>query len=301
MSSESLLDLLAGVRPQVIHCLSSEAAHWACDWATTWNAALIVQATDMRDVRFFGELGATPQVTAIAGTGVIERALLKAYPEMQDRVHTVPPGVPSSDEIACYDDPEQVPAVIMTTPLEHGSGLEIALKALHAIAQTGQELHLFVLSDGHAEPAFRRQLDRYHLRSRVTFAGSIHDVESFRIAMAASDLYLLPVAPDRYNANVLMAMATGLAVIAPNDTVEDYLVDGQTARLFEPRPGDLAEKWLSLLQDRDEARRLAQGALDYVRAYHKASFMVCAMAVIYRQALARLRKVKAAAISGVDG
>jgi glycosyltransferase involved in cell wall biosynthesis len=185
----------------------------------------------------------------------------------------------------------------VTSPLEHGSGWEIALKALHTIAQTGQELHLFVLSDGNAEAAFRRQLDRYRLRSQVTFAGCMHDLEAFRIAMAASDLYLLPVAPERYNANVLMAMATGLAVIAPNDTVEDYLVDGQTARLFEPRPGDLADKWLSLLADHDEARRLAQGALDYVRAYHKASFMVCAVAVLYRQAIARLKRDKAAAFA----
>ena len=180
----------------------------------------------------------------------------------------------------------------MTTPLEHGAGIEIALKALHTIAQTGQELHVFVLSDGRAEPAFRRQLDRYRLRSMVTFTGMIHELEAMRAAMSASDLYLLPVAPERHDSHVLMAMATGLAVIAPNDTIEDYLIDGRTARLFEPRPGDLAEKWLSLLQDRDEARRLAQGALDYVKAYHKASFMVCAVAVLYRQAIGRMKAEK---------
>lgn len=300
-SSEVLIEMMGGSRPHVVHCLSCELAHWAAEWAVAWNAALIVHLTDLRDVRGFGDLGAFANLTAIAATGVIERALLREHPEMQGRVNTVPPGIPSHDEIVCYDQPDQVPAVIVTCPLEHGSGLEIALKALHAISQTGQEVHLFVLSDGHAEPAFRRQLDRYRIRSLVTFAGSIHDAESFRIAMAASDLYLLPVAPERYGANVLMAMATGLAVIAPTETVEDYLVDGQTARLFDPRPGDLAEKWLSLLQDRAEARRLAQGALDYVRAYHKASFMVCAVAVVYRQAVARLKQGRSGAMSAGAG
>lgn len=300
MSPEKLRDLLGGGRPQIVHCLSSELAHWAREWAAAWNAALVVHLTDLRDVRAFGGLQHAPNVAAIAATGVIERALLKSYPRMQGRVNTVPPGIPGSHDIACYSHPEQVPAVIVTCPLEHGGGLEIALKALHTIAQTGQEVHLFVLSDGQAEPAFRRQLDRYRLRPLVTFAGAIHDTEALRIAMAASDLYLLPVAPERYNGNVLMAMATGLAVVAPNETVEDYLVDGQTAKLFEPRPGDLAEKWLSLLQDRQEARRLAQGALDYVRAYHKASFMVCAVAVIYRQVLARLKEARSqgAAVAG---
>ncbi|HPU26762.1 MAG TPA: glycosyltransferase family 4 protein [Phycisphaerae bacterium] len=292
LSPDELRERLGGNRPQIVHCLSSELAHWARGYADAWNSALIVHLNDLRDIRMFGDLSGFPHITAITATSVIERALLKAFPQMQGRVHTVPPGIPSADEIACFAAPDQVPAVLMTTPLEHGAGIEIALKALHTIAQTGQELHVFVLSDGRAEPAFRRQLDRYRLRSMVTFTGMIHELEAMRAAMSASDLYLLPVAPERHDSHVLMAMATGLAVIAPNDTIEDYLIDGRTARLFEPRPGDLAEKWLSLLQDRDEARRLAQGALDYVKAYHKASFMVCAVAVLYRQAIGRMKAEK---------
>lgn len=291
-SADRMLQLLGGTRPQIVHCLSSELAHWVSEWAAGWKSAMIVHLTDLRDVRMFGELGVIPHLTAIATTGVIERALLSDYPEMSGRVNTVPPGIPSDSEIACFEDPDRVPTVIITTPLEHGSGLEIALKALHGVAKTGQDVHVFVLSEGSAEQAFRRQLDRYDLRSVVTFAGAIDDTEAMRAAMSASDLYLLPVAPARYNAHVLMAMATGLAVIAPNDTVEDYLIDKRTARLFEARPNDLAEVWLSLLQDRVEARRIAAGALDYVRAYHKASFMVCAVAVLYRQALARLKTGK---------
>jgi glycosyltransferase involved in cell wall biosynthesis len=297
LSPEALLGLVGGPKPQIVHCLSCELAHWAREWAVAWDSAMVVHLTDLQDVRMFGDLSATPQLIAIAATGVIERLLIEAYPEMHGRVHTVPPGIPCADEVACFDEPDQIPAVIITAPLEHGSGLEIALKALHAIAQSGQELHVFVLSEGRAEPAFRRQLDRYGLRSLVTFAGSIDDMESMRAAMAASDLYLLPVAPARYNAHVLMAMATGLAIIAPKDTVADYLIDGQTARLFDPRPADLAETWLSLLQDREQARRLGQGAMDYVRAYHKASFMVCAVAVLYRQAVARLKDAKETATS----
>lgn len=299
LPAQRALDLIGGIRPQIVHCLSSELAHWVCKWAEVWKSALIVHLTDLRDVRNFGELGAVPHLTAIATTSVIERALIEACPEMQGRVRAVPPGIPSSNEISCFDNPDQLPAVIMTTPLEHGGGLEIALKALHSIAQTGQELHVFVLSEGRAELAFRHQLDRLRLRPLVTFAGCIDDTESMRAAMSAADLYLLPVVPERYTAHVLMAMATGLAVMAPTKTTEDYLIDGQTARLFESRPSDLADKWLALLRDRDEARRLARGALDYVRAYHKASFMVSAVAVLYRQAVARLKAARSAASSTV--
>jgi glycosyltransferase involved in cell wall biosynthesis len=294
LTGERALDLLGGARPQVVHCLSSELAHWACEWTAGWNCAMVVQVADMRDIWAFGHLGARPNLIAIASTAVIERALLKEHPEMAGRTSTVPPGIPCEEDIACFAHEDQVPAVIMTTPLEHGSGLEIALKALHAISETGQDLHVFVLSEGRAEGAFRRQLDRLRLRSMVTFAGSMHDAESLRIAMASSDAYLVPVPPERYNENVLMAMATGLTVISPTNTIEDYLIDGKTAALFEPRPGDLAEKWLSVVQDREHARELARGAQQYVRSYHKASFMVCAVAVLYRQAIARQKGEPAA-------
>jgi glycosyltransferase involved in cell wall biosynthesis len=286
---DRLNEKLGTWRPQVVHCLSSELAHWACDWARVSNSVLVVHLMDLKDVHAFAGLERFPHLLAITNTPVVERALLKAYPKIAPVVSTVPLGVPTVDQMACYSHPDQVPAVIMTAPLEYGSGVELALKALHAVHETGQDLHMFVLSDGHAEASFRRQLDRFGLRSLVTFAGTMPDSESLRNAMVASDLFLRPMAPDRFTAHALLAMATGLAVLAPAGTIDDYLIDGQTASLFQPRVTDLAEKWLSLLRDHEQARKLARGAQEYARAYHKASFMVCAIAVLYRQAVGRIK------------
>lgn len=287
----ALLERLGGVKPKIIHCLSTELGMWAYDYAVAWNAALMIQLTDMRDVRAFGSLCDYPLLFAVTHTAVTEDALHKWYPTMRGQVTTVPVGIPSENEIACYARPDDgVPVTIATVPLEHGSGLELALKALQIIHEAGQDCHLFILSDGHAEAAFRRQLDRLKLRAMVTFAGAMHEWEPLRSAMAASDIFLLPVTPERFTSYPLAAMASGLAILAPVNTFEDYLVDDRTASLFEPRSGALAEKWLSLLQDREYARKLARGAQEYAQAYHKASFMVCAIAALYRQAVARLRQ-----------
>lgn len=291
LSPEELVDELNGVKPAIVHCLSSDLAHWALPWATAWKSVLVVHLTDLRDLRAFGSLRHYPHIAAIATTKVIEQALIEAYPSMDGKVSTVPLGIPSGDEPACFSHPQRVPTVLVTTPLEHGSGLEIVLKALHAVVETGQELHVFVLSDGSAEASFRRQLDRLRLRSAVTFAGSLHDQEAYRAALDASDLYIVPFAAERFTTDTLTAMAAGLAIIAPAGSIEDYLIDGQTAALFESRSGNLAEKWLGLLQDRERARQLGEGAQEYLRSYHKASFMVCAIAVLYRQAAAQLKGV----------
>ena len=296
--AQELVEIVGGVRPQVFHAMSTELAIWAYDWAIALNAVLVVHMTDLKDVRTFGHLGDYVHTMAVANTAVIERALLKHHPEMQNRVMTVPLGIPGESEVACFARPDRVPAAIMTAPLERSSGVELALKALQLVHEEQQPVHLFVLSNGRAEDVFRKLLDRLKLRSMVTFAGAMHDDEAMRSAMAASDFYIHPMMPERFDAFPLMAMSMGLAILAPKETIEDYMVDGQTALLFEPRPSDLANRWLSLLRDRPRARQLAQGAQEYVRAYHKASFMVCTIAVLYRQTVARLQRMRSDAIAG---
>lgn len=282
---EELLELLGGNRPQVMHCLSSMLARWARPFAAEWNSTLVVHLTDRRDVSDFRPLRSFARLKAIATTSVVQQVLSRRYPEMEARVSTVPLGIPGSDEPACLARPDRVPAALVMTPLKAGGGLEMVLKALHKVTQAGQELHLFVLGDGKGEPCFRRQLDRLDLRSRVTFAGAVNDPQALRNVMASADFFVLPRERRRFTVNTLIAMACGLAILAPRETVEDYLIDGRTARLFDSHAGDLADKWLSLLEDRSVARQLAHGAQDYVRAYHKASVMVCATAVLYRQVL----------------
>ena len=61
----------------------------------------------------------------------------------------------------------------------------------------------------------------------------------------------------------MAAMAGGLAILALQGTLQDYLIDGLTARLLDPlKAGELSEKWGQMLQDRSAARPLAQLALD---------------------------------------
>jgi glycosyltransferase involved in cell wall biosynthesis len=122
------------------------------------------------------------------------------------------------------------------------------------------------------------------LISQVTFAGKMRDWSATDEVMHGADYYIMPAPTDRFTANRLLAMAAGLAIVAPAGTTEDYLIDGETASLFDPhRPQDLATKWLALLEDRAAARQLAHGALDHVRAHHQASTMVTATAFLYRQ------------------
>jgi glycosyltransferase involved in cell wall biosynthesis len=177
-----------------------------------------------------------------------------------------------------------VPTAVVTAPITRDCGLEVVLKALRLVARERLDVQLFVLSDGKAESYYRRQVQELDLRSRVTFTGPMRDWSTLYKAMTAADIYIDAGGSGRFTISALAALAGGLILLAPRNTMEDYLVDGQTAALYEPRRyKHLAEKWSALLTDRPAARKLAESALTYARENLQASAMVSRTAALYRQ------------------
>lgn len=271
--------------PDVVHCFSPELAAWAHNWAMEWDSSLIVHLSDALDVRQFCDMRLAGRILAIATTPRLEQTVLDRCPDLRDSVRLVPHGLPAQTEPACLARPERIPAVLVTVPLTRDCGMENVFHSLHALVRAGQELQLFVLSSGPAEPMLRRLVEELGLRSNVTFAGPMREWSTLQDAMRSADFFILPTRRHRFTIHTLAAMASGLAVIAPAGTVEDYLINGTTACLFDAaHPSDLTRQWGALLEDRSRARELAHGALDHVRAHHQASTMVTSMAWLYREA-----------------
>lgn len=284
LSPDQALALIGDEKPDVIHCMSAELLHMAQDWVMEWGSRVVVQLTDLSDVRRFLRLRLPPELVVICTTPTLQQSLVRKRPDLVSRIRVIPLGIPASPEPACFADPERVPAVLVTAPLTHDCGLHLILKAMDAVVAAGQDMHLFVLSSGPGEYVFRKVVRQLGLRSRVTFAGELHDWTAMQAAMRDADFYILPGERRRFTISTLMAMATGLAIIAPTGTIGDYLIDGVTAALFDPqKPRQISEKLSALLADKAVARRLAQGALEYIRAHHQASAMVSSIAGVYRE------------------
>lgn len=282
---EAVWDVLEDNPPAVVHCLSAKLCRWVRSMTAGWKCRLIAHVTDLTDIRQFHRLAAEPGLLGVAATSHLQEVMLRYWPGLRERLRMIPFGVPAGEEPSCLDDPQRVPAAIVTTPLTGDCGLQLVLRALRMLIDRGQEVQLFVLAAGWAESLLRRQVERLNLRGYVTFAGTMTGWETVSAAMAGADFFIESNPRRRFSAQALTAMANGLAILAPHGTLEDYLIDGSTARLFDAaRPADLAEKWGQLLQDRSAARWLAQSALDYVRAHHQATRMVAATVALYHEA-----------------
>ncbi|GMV96252.1 MAG: hypothetical protein AMXMBFR83_06200 [Phycisphaerae bacterium] len=282
--AERILDRLEDAPPDVIHAMSVRAGWWARHLAVAGSCRLVVHVTDREDLRDLDRLGGEADAAAVTITPQLHELLTDRRPEWRRRSRLIPFGVPAQAEPACLEDPQRIPSAIVTTPLTGDCGLCGALRSLQTLIRAGQEVQLFILSTGRAETALRRQVEQLQLQHYVTFAPSGGDWDTVRGALRGADFFLETNPARRFTAHTLMAMADGLAILAPRGLLADGLIDQTTACLFDPaRPRDLAEKWGRLLQDRSAARRLAHSALDYVSAHHQAGRMVAATASLYRE------------------
>jgi glycosyltransferase involved in cell wall biosynthesis len=282
---DAVLESLEEDPPTVVHALSAKLCRWIYPMAAEWDCTLLAHVTDVTDMRHYGRLLRRPSVLGAVVTLRLNELVARYWPGLRERTRLIPLGVPASNEPACLDDPQRVPPAIVTTPLSRDCELDLVFRALQTLIQSGHEVQLFILAAGWCETALRREVDRLKLHGYVTFAGSMSDWETVSAAMSGADFFIEPNPRRRFSAHALTAMANGLAILAPHGTLEDYLIDGSTARLFDSRrSGDLAEKWGQLLQDRSAARLLGQSALDYARAHHQATRMVAATVALYHEA-----------------
>ena len=109
----------------------------------------------------------------------------------------------------------------------------------------------------------REDLD---LSDEVSFLGSREDIPEL---LAQSDLFILPSRFEGLSIALLEAMGAKLPLIASNISGSAELIEhGKNGLLFESENHlDLAEKIMYLYEHRDEMKRLAQNAYEYVQDF----------------------------------
>ena len=157
-----------------------------------------------------------------------------------------------------YDIAEDDLVLVLVGSEFKRKGLRFAIEALHRLEQEdeGQGVpHLFVIGGG-ADAAFREQVLRYGLESKVHFIGLSTRVQQF---YNAADLLVLPTLNEPFGMVVLEAMANGLPAIVSRDAgVTEVLNDGEQAILLDD-PRDVDQIVAAIRRLRDDVGRMAMG------------------------------------------
>ena len=268
----------------LLHALDASAVEQAKRLSHATGLEYVVSSYSLLDAQTLGPLdgrlaAVLPASEAIAG---VLRHYRVAPPE---RIHLVRPGVYQVSRPTCFPDSTESVAVIAGGQMDDFSAYEVLLNTFNELRLRNFDCQFFIIANGKAESRIRAAAERRGLNPRLTFIDRQPALQLQGILKSA-DIYISPVASSHVDVGSLLAMAAGDPVLAPADSVDDFLVDGQTAVRFQPGdPGDLARKLITVLEDRERASATASSALTYLREHHSPAGMVSRVSSIYRQAI----------------
>lgn len=151
--------------------------------------------------------------------------------------------------------------------LAEKKGVTYLISAMKAVVKAFPDCKLVIVGDGPEKPALQRQAQQLGLSDSVVFAGSVPN-QLLPPYYRAADIFILPSVVDSRGDTeglgvvLLEAIAAGCPVVASRvGGIPDIVIHNRTGLLVEQKnPGQLAEAVVSLLRNRQLAKKLSAAA-----------------------------------------
>jgi len=269
---------------QLIHALDAGAAGFARQLARLAQTPCVVSVDRVGEGRKLGSLE-TPVVGALAGSEAVRRDLLDNRKLPAGRIHRVRPGVHAAEWANCFSVPGRSVAVVACGDMDAFGPFGAVVNAFAELRSRNYDCAFFAIGEGKARRRLRKLCETLHLRGALVFADPQRPSQLAGILKGA-DICICPRSTREVNMPGLLAMAAGICVMAGGAGASDFLIEGQTAMLFEPgNSAELAFKLAALLGDPRAARSLADGGLAYLHEHHSPAGMVQNVLDVYGWAL----------------
>lgn len=276
-----LLDRLMRQKPTLLHAFYPGQIHlaqWLADELDVPYVITFHQAPS-RWIRFEKPIRYAARI--IAPSAPIAEQLKKQWPSLTERVLCVPVGTFVEDQCSCFSRPGTVPSLVAVQPLDSFEVVKSLLNAIRHLALDGMELIAAIMGQGRAERDIRRHIRSLGLTSVAALIPPMHPM---RDVFSGADIYLHLQDRGCFDAQLLEAMAVGLAVAGCREETSGLLIEGQTALFWDPQDELSIYSCLkTILSQREKTRQIAQNAQAYLGEHHSVSRMVEQLAAIYAQ------------------
>jgi glycosyltransferase involved in cell wall biosynthesis len=278
----SLAQQLSGFRPSVLHCLCESRASLTKHLAGRLGVPYVLTVNSLQQGRRHLRISPTHCARIIVPARTIANDIAKTRPALAERIEQINFGTFVEEDCRCFGRHSRLPSMVATHPLDHVRDFEDLFGAARQMVISGYEFMLVLIGAGRAERQLRKLLAALDLLQTVSI---VPKLRPWRSVLAAGDIFIQPRPSFAFNSSLLEAMSVGTAVAACKGGVDDLIVDGQTAVVFDPNDELSIRGSLQRLFDRREfARKLARAAQQYVRENHSVSNMVSAVLQTYYQA-----------------
>ncbi len=289
-SVRKVVDALRGNEPNLVHAMAGAQAPLARALATQFDIPMVVQLTGLADLSVLEQDTGDPAVEYVAMTSPILQAARRVLGAESQRVTLIQPGLHALAEPTCFTADRETVTLLSYARFAGNCGLMKLLAATRELIRRNEDLMLFLMGTGPLEPQLRRRVIELGLLKSVTFTGAAVNRQA---AMEGADVFVSTRRQTELRTHALEAMAAGMAIVAAKGSVNDFLIDEETALLFDPgSPDQLSIQLAQLLEHRDMARALAARAQEHVRKNHQPSAMVSATSELYRRLAFKQRTMK---------
>lgn len=280
---ESLVGEIRAHKVQLLHAMDAGGVRLTKRLARNASLPYVVSSWALGDARRLHGVGDAAAI--LAGSALVRKGLLAHHVAPAEKIRLLRPGVHHAPHATCFKDPHHSIAIVAGGEMNQFAFFAPVLKSFAELRGRDRQCAFFLIGNGRAEKRLRAQAERLGLREDLTFADRPPSTQMPDIFEAA-DVYISPVPTQTVDTWTLLAMAGGVPVLAAADGSSDFLIDGETAMLFERGDaGDLTAKLTALLDDPRKAREQAERALSYLHEHHSAPGMVSELAKIYRESV----------------
>jgi len=277
-----LIERLSNFKPTVLHCLCETKARLTSQLARQLDLPYVLAVNSLQ--RRWPQLSISARRCAkiIVPARSIAANLAETYPRSAGRIEQINIGTFVQEGSACFCKSDGLACMVTSHPFNNVGDFEKLLNAVKHLVIDGYEFLLVLIGSGRAEKHLRKLLRALGLLWIVTI---VPRLEPWRSVLAAGDIFIRPQPSDAFDPVLLEAMSVGAAVAACRRGVDDLIVEGQTAAVFDPDDElSIYSSLQRLLDSQESARQLAIGAQDYLRANHSVSKMVAATLETYHSA-----------------
>ncbi|MEJ2702161.1 MAG: glycosyltransferase family 4 protein [Sedimentisphaerales bacterium] len=277
-----LTERLMRFKPTVLHCLCESQASTTRRLAHGLDVPYVLTANSLPKRWKPLSVSSTYCTRIIVPAQSIRDRVIRAQPHLAGRMERINMGTFAAQSAQCFSEPSQVATLVAAHRFRKADEYEDFLGAVRHLLIDGYEFMMVVVGNGRADERLWKLLTALDLLRVVTL---VPREIPWRSILVSADVFIRPRPSRVFDSLLLEAMGVGAAIAGCRGGVDDLIVDGQTAMVFEPNDELSIMRTLQhLLDKREAARQMATSALEYLRENHSVSRMIAATIQVYREA-----------------
>jgi glycosyltransferase involved in cell wall biosynthesis len=212
----------------------------------------------------------------------IADCMARVHPHLAGLIRRINMGTFAAQTAQCFSESSQVATLVVAHRFRKADEYENLLSAVRHLLVDGYEFMMVVVGNGRADEQLWKLLTALDLLRIVTLVPREMPWQSI---LASADVFIRPRPSHVFDSLLLEAMGVGAVVAACRVGVDDLIVEGRTALVFNPNDDlSILRTLQHLLDKREVAHQMADNALTYLRENHSVSRMVSDTIQVCREA-----------------